>query len=156
MLVCAFIFEMEGLDEGSWIKVLNLRLGDSTIHACSQCGLLGQGSTYLFLLLFFSLSLSPSPSLSLSLSLCLSLYLSLSLSLPLCSIAAFMHPLSGYTYAYTRTTLFRGQHVSVLAALTQHCANTSLTRLGVDALLPPSNKQQHYECRAFHMSRAHA
>lgn len=24
MLICVFIFEMEGLDEGSWIKVLNL------------------------------------------------------------------------------------------------------------------------------------
>lgn len=27
MLVCVFIFEMEGLDEGSWIKVLNLSHG---------------------------------------------------------------------------------------------------------------------------------
>lgn len=27
MLICVFIFEMEGLDEGSWIKVLNLTPG---------------------------------------------------------------------------------------------------------------------------------
>lgn len=27
MLICVFIFETEGLDEGSWIKVLNLTLG---------------------------------------------------------------------------------------------------------------------------------
>ena len=27
MLICAFIFEMEGKDEGSWIKVLNLSFG---------------------------------------------------------------------------------------------------------------------------------
>lgn len=29
MLICAFIFEMEGKDEGSWIKVLNLSPGMS-------------------------------------------------------------------------------------------------------------------------------
>jgi len=44
MLICVFIFETEGLDEGSWIKILNLIPGDGLV-AGEPCQLRGYGLT---------------------------------------------------------------------------------------------------------------